>query len=459
MSLLHVTSDLFEAIRMSDFDVLEALLTSKTKKEQAIHDLHNFKEAKTGLTPLLLACSNTHNSDLVVLLYQHGVKLDQLGMHRETCLHLAARQAREDVLGKLLIMLNDTPDMKKILIDKRDDEGSTPLMCACFAGDIPCMRLLRENGAFLDQRNYRGQTPLMKAVCFRNQRVLDWLLTAQVDTLLRDKEDRQAVDYAKERGLSGMIEKICGKTITDEHDTWVDEKAEVTGAGSHLLEQARSYSSQPFQPSQASQQLSLASEVLEATHHQQEYQEYQDYQEYQEDSSLSQFESKYQAEGSNLYVADGESLTKDYSYTPTVDDTDPYEIYEQSKIDGAWQEFLDYENDCSYWYNNLTNESVYERPWSLGGPMETMDRNVANAKAAIFKGMLSKPTKAAVIEGKEGTEGQEGKEENSGEIDYQKQVKAVSAEVRKAAIKKVGKKIWKTMEWKERFETLQLDKQ
>ena len=89
MSLLHVTSDLFEAIRMSDFDVLEALLTSKTKKEQAIHDLHNFKEAKTGLTPLLLACSNTHNSDLVVLLYQHGVKLDQLGMHRETCLHLS----------------------------------------------------------------------------------------------------------------------------------------------------------------------------------------------------------------------------------------------------------------------------------------------------------------------------------------------------------------------------------
>ena len=45
-----------------------------------------------------------------MLLYQHGVKLDQLGMHRETCLHLAARQAREDVLGKLLIMLNDTPD-------------------------------------------------------------------------------------------------------------------------------------------------------------------------------------------------------------------------------------------------------------------------------------------------------------------------------------------------------------
>ena len=174
---------------------------------------------------------------------------------------------------------------------------------------------------------------------------------------------------------------------------------------------------------------------------------------------MSQFESKYQAEGSNLYVADGESLTKDYSYTPTVDDTDPYEIYEQSKIDGAWQEFLDYENDCSYWYNNLTNESVYERPWSLGGPMETMDRNVADAKAAIFKGMLSKPTKAAVIEGKEGTEGKEGKEENSGEIDYQKQVKAVSAEVRKAAIKKVGKKVWKTMEWKERFESLQLDKQ
>ena len=50
---------------------------------------------------------------------------------------------------------------------------------------------------------------------------------------------------------------------------------------------------------------------------------------------------------------------------------------------------MDYENDCPYWYNNLTNESVYERPWVLGGPIEHMDPNVATAKATLFKSMLS----------------------------------------------------------------------
>ena len=425
---------------MADFEAMEEILTTRNKERhtQAIEDLHEFREAKTGLTPLLLASCNTHNSDLVVLLYQHGVKLDQLGMHRETCLHLAARQAREDVLTKLLQMLNETPDLKKQLIDKRDDEGSTPLMCACFAGDIPCMRLLREHGAFLDQRNYRGQTPLMKAVCFRNQRVLDWLLTAQVDTLLRDKEDRQAVDYARERGLTGMMEKISGKTITDEFDMWIDEKAEITGAGSHLLENSRTSSSAHSANANAISSVAASSMALQNSVHQEEYQQ--------------SFEHKFQASGTS--AVSSAMVDMDYTYTPVVDETDPYQIYTQEQIDEKWQEFTDYDNDCQYWYNQLTSESVYERPWALGGPMEYMDVNVADAKVAIFKGMLS--TSASKVKVSEGTV-VPANEENDNEKNYEKKVKAIPAELRKAAIQKVGKKEWKKMSFKERYNTLGLD--
>ena len=105
MSLLIKRSELFEACRIADYDVLEELLTTRDKERHAaaIHDLHHYKEHKTGLTPLLLSCGNTHNSDLVVLLHKHGATLDQMGLHRETCLHLAAKQAREDVLDKLLL--------------------------------------------------------------------------------------------------------------------------------------------------------------------------------------------------------------------------------------------------------------------------------------------------------------------------------------------------------------------
>jgi len=378
MSLLLKTSELFEACRMADFDVLEDVLTTKNKErhENAHRDLHEYREHKTGMTPLLLVSCNTHNSDLVVLLYQHGAKLDQLGLHRETCLHLAARQAREDVLGKLLIALDDDPITKKKLIDKRDDEGSTPLMCACFAGDIPCMRLLREHGAFLDHRNYRGQTPLMKAVCFRNARVVDWLLTAQVDTLLRDKEDKQAADYAKERGLHGMVEKISGKTITDEMDEWIDEKAHVTGAHDLLLQRTRAAAAEAEAAAAAAAHAVWSPQSLEEmTAQTQEW---------------DSFQSSYGADGPSIVERDmTAALTADYSYTPLADESDPYQLYEREKIDSAWQEFMDYENDCPYWYNNLTNESVYERPWVLGGPIEQMDPNVATAKATLFKSMLS----------------------------------------------------------------------
>jgi hypothetical protein len=397
MSLLIKRSELFEACRIADFDVVEEVLTTKDKERHAaaMHDLHNYREHKTGLTPFLLSSSNTHNSDLVVLLYKHGAKLDQTGLHHETCLHLAARHAREDVLDKLLRMLNDDPALKKRLIDKCDDEGSTPIMCACFAGDIPCMRLLREHGAFLDKRNYRGQTPLIKSVCFRNNRVVDWLLSAQVDTLLRDNEGRQASDYAKERGLDGMVEKISGKTITDELDMWIDEHAHLTGAtGNHQRDAIV-----VKQPSLAEQMVQAVRDVEALAY---------------EESQLTEFSSTYSSDGPS-YSSTNNTMGESYSYTPPAPDdpNDPYQMYEQWQIDEKWQEFTDYENDCAYWFNNLTNESTYERPWCLGGPVERMDKNVATAKAAVFKSMLSTAVTSPTKEESVNNDNAEGKKEEN----------------------------------------------
>ena len=467
MSLLIKRSELFEACRIADYDVLEELLTTRDKERHAaaIHDLHHYKEHKTGLTPLLLSCCNTHNSDLVVLLYKHGATLDQVGLHRETCLHLAAKQAREDVLDKLLRMLNDEPDLKQKLIDQCDDEGSTPLMCACFAGDIPCMRLLREHGAFLDKRNYLGQTPLMKAVCFRNQRVLDWLLTAQVDTLLRDKRDRQAVDYARERGLVGMMEKISGKTITDELDMWIDEKAHLTGQLGNHLKESRTLSLAPREPSVA-EQMQQAVYDAEALAYEQ--------------AQLETFSSTYGVDGPGSQATSNNTMGESYSYTPlpSVDDTDPYQLYEQSQIDERWEEFMDYENDCPYWYNDLTSESVYERPWCLGGKIERMSSAVATAKATVFKSMMSTAGTGTGTGSGSGSGGgvvEEGKVDNmtvdmagkSEEIpptktneddngqEYKTKVKNCSEAQRKAVIAKIGKPAWKNMSWKERWHAIE----
>lgn len=371
MSLLIKTSELFEACRASDCDLLESILTTrdKVRYKQAIDDLHHYREHKTGMTPLLKASHATHDGDLVVLLLKHGADIAQEGMHKETALHLAARQAREDVLKRLLEYLDEQndPERKTMLIDKRDEEGSTPLMCAVFAGDIPCMRLLREHGAFLDQRNYRGQTPLIKAVCFRNARAVDWLLTAGVDTLMRDKFDKQAKDYAEERKMEGMVEKITGKTLTNELDDWVDEKAHLTGMSSVTLPGAWN----------APAGVSSADQVLAAE---------------KERVAVEAFKEKYDKAGPKASGDNRRNLmgAGEYKYTPQAADIDHYEIHAQEKIDDAWERFVDYENDCPYWYNSLTGESQYWRPYALGGPEEHMDKDVASAKAAVFKSLMTK---------------------------------------------------------------------
>ena len=375
MSLLIKTSELFEACRASDRELLESILTTRDKAryKRAIDDMHHYKEHKTGLTPLLKASHATHDGDLVVLLLKHGANIAQEGMHRETALHLAARQGREDVLKRLLEYLDeqDDPERKTLLIDKRDREGSTPLMCAVFAGDIPCMRLLREHGSFSNQRNYRGQTPLIKAVCFRNARVVDWLLTAGVDTLMRDKFDKQAKDYAEERNMEGMVEKITGKTLTNELDDWVDEKAHLTGLSSVTLPGAWN----------APAEVSLTEQALAAEN---------------ERATVEAFKNKFDAAGPAVSPAASRNNRRnlmgagDYTYTAPEADVDHYAIHAQEKIDRAWERFVDYENDCPYWYNSLTGESQYWRPYALGGPEEQMDKDVASAKAAVFKSLMTK---------------------------------------------------------------------
>ena len=117
MSLLIKKSELFEACRAADCELLESILTTRdtARYKQAIDDLHHYREHKTGLTPLLKASEATHDGDLVVLLLKHGADISQEGMHRETALHLAARQGREDVLKRLLEYLDEQDNPERTI--------------------------------------------------------------------------------------------------------------------------------------------------------------------------------------------------------------------------------------------------------------------------------------------------------------------------------------------------------
>ena len=76
-------------------------------------------------------------------------------------------------------------------------------------------------------------------------------------------------------------------------------------------------------------------------------------------------------------------------------------------------QMLSFFNNFEEILNNLTNESTYERPWCLGGPVERMDKNVATAKAAVFKSMLSTAVTSPTKEESVNNDNAEGKKEEN----------------------------------------------
>lgn len=171
--------------------------------------------------------------------------------------------------------------------------------------------------------------------------------------------------------MEGMVEKITGKTLTNELDDWVDEKAHLTGLSSVTLPGAWN----------APAEVSLTEQALAAEN---------------ERATVEAFKNKFDAAGPAVSPAASRNNRRnlmgagDYTYTAPEADVDHYAIHAQEKIDRAWERFVDYENDCPYWYNSLTGESQYWRPYALGGPEEQMDKDVASAKAAVFKSLMTK---------------------------------------------------------------------
>ena len=109
-------------------------------------------------------------------------------------------------------------------VGMQDDEGQTALMFACFAGSVPCLRILHTAGADLNQRNFIRQTVLMKAVCYRDGRIVDWLLRKHADGTLIDKHGKTALDHAKWRNFPEIVKKLDGSDVVEEDEYKEEEE-------------------------------------------------------------------------------------------------------------------------------------------------------------------------------------------------------------------------------------------
>ena len=159
------------------------------------------------------------------------------------------------------------------------------------------MRTLHKAGANLNLRDAYRQTVMMRAVDYRDGRIIDWLLRKHADPTLVDSNGKSALQHAKDRKFPELIKKLDGSDAIDE-DIF-DEKEE------HLLFLAAQ------RAEQEREEMEAAREAAERA-------------------------AKIEAEG-------------------------PWGgLIKQEEIDASWLELVDDSNSMPYWYNELTRRQYMQ---------------------------------------------------------------------------------------------------
>jgi ankyrin repeat protein len=208
-----------------------------------------------GVTPLLLAALN-FSFDTAALLVRHGADVDRWDIWGRSPLYAAVDMNTLPISGRadrptldntsgtelirMLLEAGANPNLQLKLFPPyrslRDDRGadallavgSTPLVRAAKAGDLPAMQLLLAHGANVELPTVNGITPLM-AAAGNGSASLDTrgrykteeqaiaatqlLLAAGANVNARDRQGQTALYGAAGLGWNGLVEALASKGI------------------------------------------------------------------------------------------------------------------------------------------------------------------------------------------------------------------------------------------------------
>lgn len=129
-----------------------------------------------------------------------------------TGLMVAAQEGSNHVISLLA-------KVEPSLIDAGNENGSTALMYAAYAGKATSANLLLQAGADVNHKNKKGHTPLMSAAAYGHKNTISVLLAAGADPRLTSEDGSTAADFASENGhadIAKMLKKMAGEL--DAHD-------------------------------------------------------------------------------------------------------------------------------------------------------------------------------------------------------------------------------------------------
>lgn len=137
----------------------------------------------------------------------------------------SARHLRVDPLLCEAASVGDRKRLKSLLTsgvspESADEDGTTALMAASFAGQANVVRDLLAVGADPDAQDVSGMTALMNAVIANGEidlgahpvfyEIIELLLAAGADRDLEDQDGATAADYARSSDLHELVELLEG---------------------------------------------------------------------------------------------------------------------------------------------------------------------------------------------------------------------------------------------------------
>lgn len=195
---------LFELLQQGDFVSLQQQLAS----QPGAH--FNFY-LSTGLTPLMTCIQQKEFDAIDYLLSQPSTDIDLIDKAKLkiTAFCHAAQRRQLKTMDKLL-----RAGANPYITSKGNNRGNSAMLIAAWDGALNVIKFIHEHANIrfsLNQADNNGFTPLIKASIKGNDAIVSYLLEQGVDIDIRDRNDKSALDYAREKGHQKIVTLLQGK--------------------------------------------------------------------------------------------------------------------------------------------------------------------------------------------------------------------------------------------------------
>lgn len=196
--MTHQSGELLQAVEANNLEKVQDIL------KDASYPINETNEK--GETPLLIA---THKNyiEIAKALINEGADVNKQDVLQDSAYLYAGAQGKTEIL--VYIIENAKPDHQVY-----NRYGGNALIPAAEKGHLPNVKLLLADGNVdINHQNNFGYTALIEAVALTDgskvyQQIVQELLVYNANKELRDDNGMTALDYAKDRGYTEMIELL-----------------------------------------------------------------------------------------------------------------------------------------------------------------------------------------------------------------------------------------------------------